>query len=254
MDVKDLNKSQLLLLAVLLSFVTSIATGITTVTLMQQAPASFTAPVNRVIQQTVEKIQQVEGKTTVNTVVVKEEDLVVDAIAKNKSSVFAVTTDWNDDGGDDQFSAGNGFVVGSEGVIVADALWVPDHQHYFVSNESGKFKADFIMADKGGFSFLKIGEPVDATSKANFNIPTFGTFSKIKVGQKVIILGRGISSFIYDGSKDIRGSVSISKSNAGGMVMDLNGDVLGIALSGESNSFASIEAITSSLALNKSKF
>ena len=88
MDIKDLNKPQLILLAVLLSFVTSIATGITTVTLMQQAPASFTAPVNRVIRQTVEKIQQVEGKTTVQTVVVKEEDLVVDAIAKNKSAVF----------------------------------------------------------------------------------------------------------------------------------------------------------------------
>ena len=76
MDIKDLNKPQLILLAVLLSFVTSIATGITTVTLMQQAPTSFTAPVNRVIKQTVEKIQQVEGKTTVQTVVIKEEDLV----------------------------------------------------------------------------------------------------------------------------------------------------------------------------------
>ena len=51
MDIKDLNKPQLILLAVLLSFVTSIATGITTVTLMQQAPASFTTPVNNVIKQ-----------------------------------------------------------------------------------------------------------------------------------------------------------------------------------------------------------
>src|SRR3989344_3354282 len=91
MDIKDLNKPQLILLAVLLSFVTSIATGITTVTLMQQAPSSFTTPVNRIIKQTVEKIQQVEGKTTVQTVIVKEEDLVVDAIAKNKSAVFAIT-------------------------------------------------------------------------------------------------------------------------------------------------------------------
>ncbi|KKS11774.1 MAG: hypothetical protein UU66_C0009G0017, partial [Parcubacteria group bacterium GW2011_GWB1_41_5] len=81
MDIKDLNKSQLILLAVLLSFVTSIATGITTVTLMQQAPVSFTAPINRVVQQTIEKIQQVEGKTITQTVIVKEEDLVVDAIA-----------------------------------------------------------------------------------------------------------------------------------------------------------------------------
>src|SRR6185295_7245035 len=91
MDIKDLNKSQLLLLAILLSFVTSIATGITTVTLMQQAPDSITVPVNRVIRQTVEKIQQVEGKTTMQTVVVKEEDLVVDAISKNQSAVFALS-------------------------------------------------------------------------------------------------------------------------------------------------------------------
>ena len=88
MDIKELNKPQLILLAVLLSFVTSIATGITTVTLMQQAPSSITTPVNRIIKQTVENIRQVEGKTTVQTVVVKEEDLVVDAIAKNESSIF----------------------------------------------------------------------------------------------------------------------------------------------------------------------
>jgi len=50
-------------------------------------------PVNRIIRQTVEKIQQVEGKTTVQTVVIKEEDLVVDAIAKNQSAVFTVIVD-----------------------------------------------------------------------------------------------------------------------------------------------------------------
>ena len=110
MDIKDLNKSQLILLAVLLSFVTSIATGITTVTLMQQAPASFTVPVNRVIKQTVEKIQQVEGKTTVQTVIIKEEDLVVDAIAKNQSAVFAVSKDGIDlNGGAIEIPAGRNF-------------------------------------------------------------------------------------------------------------------------------------------------
>jgi len=64
MDLKDLNKSQLILLAVLLSFVTSIATGITTVTLMQQAPSSVTVPITRVVRQTVEKIVPVETNNT----------------------------------------------------------------------------------------------------------------------------------------------------------------------------------------------
>src|SRR3989344_2251783 len=136
MDVKDLNKTQLILLAVLLSFVTSIATGITTVTLMQQAPASFTAPVNNVIRQTIEKIQQVEGKTTVQTVVVKEEDLVVDAIAKNKSSTFIVTKDTQDvEGNKIEVSAGRGFVISKDDVVVADASLVPDKEIYYVTND-----------------------------------------------------------------------------------------------------------------------
>src|SRR5262245_11306362 len=116
MDIKDLNKSQLLLLAVLLSFVTSIATGITTVTLMQQAPVSFTTPINRIIKQTVETITP--GNTTVQTVVVKEEDLVVDAIAKNKVSVFAISHEFeNESGIITEGSVGAGFVVNTSGVL-----------------------------------------------------------------------------------------------------------------------------------------
>src|ERR1035437_2066408 len=110
MDIKELNKTQLILVAVLLSFVTSIAAGITTVTLMQQGPASFTVPVNRVVQQTIEKIQQVEGKTVTQTVVVKEEDLVVDAIAKNKSAIFSITKEvQNADFTTSEVSLGRGF-------------------------------------------------------------------------------------------------------------------------------------------------
>ena len=245
MDLQDLNKSQLILLAVLLSFVTSIATGITTVTLMQQAPESFTGPVNRVIKQTVEKIQQVEGKTTVQTVVVKEEDLVVDALLKNKSSFFSIGKEGvNGDGQTVDLSVGNGFVINNDGVIVSDVLWVPGPDNYSVKNDSGKFKAKFLFADKGGFSFLKIGDPVNGTDKISFTVPTFGDLNVLKTGQKVIILGDAISSFIFSGNKDIK--INPSKSNAGGMVLNLDGEVLGVALSGENISFASISEINAS--------
>src|SRR3989338_8820673 len=249
MDIKDLNKSQLILLAVLLSFVTSIATGIVTVTLMQQAPASFTVPINRVVQQTVEKIQRVEGKTTVQTVVIKEEDLVVDAIAKNKSAVFAITKD----GQDAEFrpaevSAGSGFAVSTPGVVVADAILVLGEGTYYVKNDSGKFKANFVFADKAGFSFLKIGASVNGTDKLAFTVPTFGDLEKMKIGQKILVLGNGVSSFIFDGNKDIR--TNVTKSNGGALVLDLDGNVLGLALSGEAVSFASIGIINSSLKLS----
>jgi len=247
MDIKDLNKPQLILLAVLLSFVTSIATGITTVTLMQQAPTSFTVPVNRVIQQTIEKIQQVEGKTTVQTVVIKEEDLVVDAIAKNKSAIFSITKETQDvDFRTIEVSAGRGFAVSTDGIVVVDASLVPDKGVYYVKNDSGKFKADFMSADKAGFSFLKVGTPVNSTDKLVFTVPAFGDLDKTKIGQKILVLGGNISSFIFEGNKNIY--INVTKSNTGGLVLNLDGEVLGIALSGDTASFSSIKAIGDALA------
>ena len=239
MDIKDLNKSQLILLAVLLSFVTSIATGITTVTLMQQAPVSFTAPINRVIKETVEKIVPVPGKNTVQTVVIKEEDLVVDAIAKNSTAVFAISKR-----GDDgiELSLGSGFTINANGVIVVDALWVPAEDRYFVTNKSGKFKSEFLFTEKEkGFSFLKIGDPVDGQSKVAYTVPTFGDISTMKTGQKILVLGETIFSFIFDSNKDIK--INSGRSGAGGLVLNLEGEALGIALSSDVHSFVPINVI-----------
>jgi S1-C subfamily serine protease len=243
MDIKDLNKQQLILLAVLLSFVTSIATGIVTVTLMQQAPPSVTLPINRVIQQTVEKIQQVEGKTTVQTVVVKEEDLVVDAISKNKPTIYSISREGAD--------AGHGFTVNSDGIIVADAVLVHDSGTYILSNAGKTYKAKFLYDDPAGFSFLKLMGPVEGTDAPAINVPTFGDFSKMKTGQKLILLGNTPSSFIYDGDPDIK--ISISRGNAGGEVFNLDGEVLGISLFNEINPFTSINKIKASLEANATK-
>lgn len=249
MDIKDLNKPQLILLAVLLSFVTSIATGITTVTLMQQAPKSVTAPINRVVQQTIEKIQQVEGKTITQTVIVKEEDLVVDAIAKNKSATFSVSKEvLNEEGATVEVSAGRGFAISKEGTVVVDATLVPDKGTYFLKNESGKFKADFVSMDKAGFSFLKIGGAVNGTDKVAFTVPTVGDLDKMKIGQKIIVLGNSISSSIFEGNKNV--NINVTKSNAGGLVLNLDGEALGIALLNDSADFAPISAINNSLKLS----
>ncbi|HNW71800.1 MAG TPA: hypothetical protein PKZ36_02100 [Candidatus Paceibacterota bacterium] len=242
--MKDLNKSQLVLLTILISFITSIATGISTVSLLQQAPVSFTAPINRIVRQTVEKI--VPGESSVQTVVVKEEDLVVDAIAKNQSTVFAISKDSFDEFGNSiEVSAGRGFAVSNDGIIVADSLQVTGYEKYYVKNDNGKFNAEFISADKKGFSFLKIGKPIDEKSKLVYTVPASGDLGNMKAGQKIILLGSTISSFIYEGSKDLK--ITVNKTNAGGILLDIDGNVLGIALSNETISFASIADILSSL-------
>ncbi len=244
MDMKELNKSQLILLAVLLSFVTSIATGITTVTLMQQAPASFTVPVNRIIKQTIEKIEQVEGKTITQTVIVKEEDLVVDAIEKNKSAVFSITKN-----NGEEILLGQGFAINTNGVVVVDSLLVPNKDNYFVKNSSGKFKAEFLYVDSKGFSFLKLGASVNGEDKLVYTVPTLGDITKMKIGQKVLVLGSSISSFIFSGDQNIK--ITVNKPNAGSLVLNLEGEMLGIALSSETTSFISIKMINESFATNK---
>lgn len=248
MDIKDLNKSQLILLAILLSFITSIATGITTVTLMQQAPSSVTVPINRVVRETVEKIvpAAIDNKNPVQTVVIKEEDLVVDAISKNQSAVFTITKDTQDVTGKAvEAPMGRGFAISTNGIIVADGSLASTAGAYYVENSSGKFKADFVSLDKAGFSFLKIGDPVDGKSKVSYTVPAFGDLSKMKAGQKIIVLGDTISSFIFDGNSNMK--ISSAKSNPGALVFDLDGDALGITLSGDTTSFASINTILAAL-------
>lgn len=56
MDIEDLSKSQLLLLTVLVNFVVSIATGVLTVSLLDQAPATVTQTVDQVVDRTIENI------------------------------------------------------------------------------------------------------------------------------------------------------------------------------------------------------
>lgn len=239
MDIKDLNKSQLILLAVLLSFITSIATGITTVTLMQQAPSSVTVPVNRIIRQTVEKIQQVEGKT--QTIVVKEEDLVVDAISKNRGAIFTITRE--DFAGLSPF---RGFAIDAGNIVATDATLASTESTYYTENASGKFRADFMGSDKG-IAFLKIGAPTEGENKVVFTLPIIGDLEKMKAGQKMIVLGKNIATYILEDNTNV--NLSVSQENAGALVLNLDGEAIGIALQNGTTGFASMKTISESLAI-----
>lgn len=94
MDIEELNKVQVILLVLLVSFVTSIATGIVTVSLLAQAPPAVTQTVNHIIQRTVEAVTPSVGapQTTVKetTVVVKEDELITNSIGSSFSQVGAI--------------------------------------------------------------------------------------------------------------------------------------------------------------------
>ncbi|HYE23289.1 MAG TPA: hypothetical protein VEA92_02440 [Candidatus Paceibacterota bacterium] len=67
MNIEDLSKSQLLLLMVLVNFVVSIATGVLTVSLLDQAPPTVTRTINQIVERTVETVSA-EGPIPIVTI------------------------------------------------------------------------------------------------------------------------------------------------------------------------------------------
>ena len=63
--MESLTKTQIVLLVLLVSFVTSLATGIVTVTLVNQAPQPVTHTINKVVEKLVPREFTVKEKTVV---------------------------------------------------------------------------------------------------------------------------------------------------------------------------------------------
>ena len=120
--MEQLSKSQIILLTLFVSFVTSIATGIVTVALMGQAPPSIAQNVNRIIERTVEKVVPAgqaanTAITREKTVVVKETDLISGAVARSAPSVVRLFYSGNSD---PPIFLGFGVVLDATGRIASD--------------------------------------------------------------------------------------------------------------------------------------
>jgi len=125
MDLEHLNKSQIVLLTLLVSFVTSIATGIVTVSLMDQAPPAITQTVNRIVERTIEKVapsSQASTAVVATTPVARESDLIAQAIARVSPSVVRLYMPGKDETGKDiQLFIGHAIVIEESGILIADA-------------------------------------------------------------------------------------------------------------------------------------
>lgn len=85
MDIEDLSKSQLLLLTILVNFVVSIATGVMTVSLLDQAPTTVTQTVNRIVDHTIETVTTQVPVGNNQGSAPSSEELLTKAIAGNSA-------------------------------------------------------------------------------------------------------------------------------------------------------------------------
>ena len=196
MKIEELNKTQIVLLTLLVSFVTSIATGIVTVSLVDQAPPSVTQTINRVVERTVEKVIPSETRgqsagviTKETTVVVKDEDLITGSIEKNSASLVDIqrVISISPEGRNESF-VGLGLVLSSDGLIATDVSSVYLNSKYSVSVGNSSYALDVLSEDQGsGIALLKISA---GELKDNQKLPAvvLGNASAAKLGQTVISL------------------------------------------------------------------
>ena len=222
--MENLTKTQLILLVLLVSFVTSLVTGIVSVTLVNQAPAQVTQTINRVIEKVVPGGNEDSGG---GALIITSEDLITKLVADTLPAVVSVIASKdvpvieryfinpfeNDDFfrqflGDSlpqvlipqyrqkgtqrqQVSAGTGFFVSEDGYLITNRHVVEDNaaEYTVLMNDGRKIKAKVLARD-----------PVQdvAVLKAEggrFSFIPLGDSDKLRVGQTVVAIGNALGEF-----------------------------------------------------------
>jgi len=243
--MEDLNKHQVVLLTLLVSFVTSIATGITTVSLLEQTPTrTVTSTVNRVVEKTIEKVTNNEEENIsvertpekeIVTVVVNQEDLTVEAVAQNSSSIARIYQ-VNNQGTEIYIT--NGLVVSGSGRLIANKNFINTNKNYIAEYSQGKYSLNIfnVSAETPMISFEPVGD----------SLPTFSSISfvdsnSIQLGQTLIhitgSLENSVSSGIVSSTESdgdtisaIHVSIDGAQTTLFSFVVNLQGEVAGIKI------------------------
>ncbi|MHB1118247.1 MAG: hypothetical protein ACYCZ7_01820 [Minisyncoccota bacterium] len=187
--MEHLTKSQIVLLTLFVSFVSSMATGIVVVTLMQQAPEPVLQSITNVVERTIEKVTPTIIEKPGKQVIIKDEDLMVAAIERNAKSVVALRIAGED---------GEVHSVGIGTIITADGLVVTDKGNFgggvlMTTIEGVSYALEVVSNEKSGTLGLGRLTPVKplatSTPPVTFTPATLGDASTLKVGQTAIVIG-----------------------------------------------------------------
>lgn len=245
MDIKDLDRSQFLLLLLLIVLVTSITTAVVTVTLLDQTPkASIANTVNRVIERVVPGATTTVVKIVKETPTVSEGEQVVKAIEPISSAVIKLMQ--RTEKGNEYL--GTGFIV-RDGLAVTALKNLPSELKssslLVVKNTSASSSADTLVRDTdNNVAFIKFA----ATSTLpagkfgyGTNLPTNGqtgvALSYSESGNPDIMIGlvMGIIPASVSTSTDQKVDIirigSVIGDNIGGPVIGLDGRLIGIGIS-----------------------
>lgn len=231
--MEHLSKQQLILLALLVSFVTSLSTGIVTVSLMDQAPAGVTQTVSQVIERTIQAAVPQDSSTAS---VAQAGDPTASAVSKVSASIVQLESAHSSG------VTGLGLVVSKDGVIIADKTSIAGLGEYVAILPGGaRIPVSVVqMQASGDIVFLA---PSSATSSPAFvpiafaSAPKLGQTALALSGTSTPVLGQGIvTEFMPAGANadaadvaHISTTISGSHAALGSPLFATDGSVLGIA-------------------------
>ena len=210
--MEDLNRQQVILLTLFVTFVTSIATGIVTVSLMDQAPTGATNTVERVIERTVADATGNDNSSNTATAIsaasaasasAQANPTDIRARAVNIASNSLVRIALQDPSGNGSSTVtGIGVIVSKKGLILTDKSAVAVFGSYVAMLPDGKNVPVAIIQsqDNGDIVFLAVAlaQSAGETFTPAVFAPTTGTNAPA-LGQSVVVLSGSDSTTVDEG-------------------------------------------------------
>jgi hypothetical protein len=242
MHIEELSKSQLILLTILVNFVTSIATGILTVSLLDHAPPYVTQTVNRVVEHTIQTVTQAAPAAVVAAPAPSTQDLVTSAIAADATRI--VTLFAPDAGTSTPALAVGTYLPEARAVVTASLDSLPKEVSITFADGS-TFAASLSRSGKG-VAIYGFG---DDAVLPKVTPPKLLTLASLKLGETVLAVTADGAATTGIVSRVGATSVYTTLPNigTGSAAVDLSGNLIGIASGAASGALISAEVISAVL-------
>lgn len=231
--MNDLSKQQLILLALLVSFVTSLATGVITVSLMDQAPTGVSQTITQVIEKTIQQV--VPQDAAVGTIATSTGDQIAASVKKVAASVVKLKSK---NGAE---IAGIGLIVSPSGVILSNKPSVAGLTDYVAVFADGTSVPVSIIQSQIQGDIVFLAPTVRWPGKV---YPSISFTNNTSLGETVLslsetstaVLSQGIITSEPDASSTYVGtSINELRVVPGSPLFDINGLVTGVRTSADND-------------------
>lgn len=244
MNIEELSKSQLILLTILVNFVTSIATGILTVSLLDSAPPVVTQTVNRVVEKTIQTVAAAAPAAIIRQAPApSNQDLVTAAIGSAAVRAVAI---YSADTGTSTPAVGIGTYLPKARAVATAARESLPAEALVEFTDGSHIAASLVREGKG----IAIYGFADGAALPKLDSPKLLAAGELKLGQTVLALGAdgsastGIVSRV--GEKGVR--TTLPDIGIGSAAVDISGNLIGIADGSAAGSLVGADVVSALLA------